>query len=66
MNAVKWSTEECADAYTEPSEASWIKSKPNQWRDNTVRVAVYDGKLTVEPVSYTHLVLQGAKLAKQV
>lgn len=48
MNAVKWSTEEWADAYTEPSEASWIESKPNEWRDNTVRVAVYDGKLTVE------------------
>lgn len=48
MNAVKWSTEEWADAYTEPSEASWIESKAGEWRDNTVRVAVYDGKLTVE------------------
>lgn len=48
MNAVKWSTEEWADAYTEPSQASWIESNAGEWRDNTVRVAVYDGQMTVE------------------
>lgn len=65
--SVRWSTENFATSYTEPTEDSWIWTQPGETKTTVVNTAVADGKLTINfATSLTNEGVSGTIYIKEV